>query len=76
MHLTFTAQSPSHYRNYELEQMITNHKDTMELDLRTRRLTDRDMEIVAYYVSRNNMVSQFIFGFFMSEINRILTYDF
>ncbi len=67
---------PPHYRNDELEKVIADHKDGMELNLRNRRLTHKDMEIVAYYVLRNNKVSQILFGFVISEINRILTYDF
>jgi hypothetical protein len=76
MNLTFPAQSPPHYRNYTLEQTITNHKDGMNLNLKKKGLTHQDMEIVAYYVLRNNKVSQILFGFVISEINRILTYDF
>ncbi len=56
--LELLAPSPPHYRNYNLEQIITNHKDGVELDLCYKRLTDQDMEIVAYYLLRKKKVSQ------------------
>ncbi|CAF4251026.1 unnamed protein product [Rotaria sp. Silwood2] len=51
-----SSSSPPQYRNNELERMITDNKDSSELNLQSKGLTDQDMEIVAYYALRNNQV--------------------
>ncbi|CAF3910226.1 unnamed protein product [Rotaria sp. Silwood1] len=48
------ASSPPKYRNHGLERIIADNKDSSELDLQSKNLTDQDMEIVAYYALCNN----------------------
>ncbi|CAF4701068.1 unnamed protein product, partial [Rotaria magnacalcarata] len=52
--LSDPATSRPHYRNHELEQIMANNKGSTELNLLSKQLTDRDMEIVVYYVLQNN----------------------
>lgn len=56
---TLPVESPPKYRNTELEKRIAEKKDNSCLDLESLRLTDQDMEIVAYYALRSNKVSDF-----------------
>ncbi|CAF0988062.1 unnamed protein product [Adineta ricciae] len=42
------------YRNAHLEQQIANQKGKTKLDLRGNSLTNKDMEIVAYYAIQEN----------------------
>ncbi|CAF1086986.1 unnamed protein product [Rotaria sordida] len=48
------TSSPPQYHNHELERIIADNKDSSELRLLSKKLTDEDMEIVAYYALRNN----------------------
>jgi len=50
--------SPPKFRNPTLEQKITEHGNQKKLDLEWMKLTDADMEIVAYYAIRTNKVRQ------------------
>jgi hypothetical protein len=49
------------YKNPGLEHKINENKDKLELYLSDQGLTDDDMEIVAYYVLKNNKVSNVVF---------------
>ena len=46
------------YRNADLEREIANQKGKSELSLRSKNLTAKDMEIVAYYAMQENKVSK------------------
>ena len=46
------------YRNADLEREIANEKGKSELNLGYKELTDKDMEIVAYYAMQENKVSK------------------
>ncbi len=48
--------SPLDYKNPRLEQTINENKNKSEIDLNSKKLTDDDMAIVAYYLLRNNKV--------------------
>jgi hypothetical protein len=45
------------YKNSKLEQTINDKKNESLVDLSGQNLTDNDMEIVGYYLLRNNNVS-------------------
>jgi hypothetical protein len=60
---TSLLSSPPKYKNQQLEQMIKENENKSKLDLEKRNLTDDDMEIVGYYVLRNNKVSDVLFVF-------------
>ncbi len=47
---------PKH-QNATLEKLIAERKDETELSLSWKKLTDEDMEIVAYYALQENRVS-------------------
>ena len=48
--------SPPKYRNQKLEKMINDNKNESSVYLNSEKLTDQDMEIVAYYLLRKNTV--------------------
>jgi len=52
---------PPTYRNKRLEQMIDENKNESYVDFSDKDLTNDDMEIVAYYLLRNNTVSNVVF---------------
>jgi hypothetical protein len=54
---TNLLSSPPKYKNQQLEQEIKENENESVLDLRELDLTDDDMEIVDYYLLRNNKVS-------------------
>jgi hypothetical protein len=54
---TPSLPSPPNYKNEKLEQTINENKNKSELNLGRKELTDDDMAIVAYYLLRNNKVS-------------------
>ncbi len=74
--LTLPRSSPPTYRNYDLERIIANNKESGVLDLYYKHLTDQDMQIVAYYVLRNTKVSQTTYVHVLSDISTIITNDF
>ncbi|CAF1495913.1 unnamed protein product, partial [Adineta steineri] len=45
---------PPRHHNEKLEQIITSHKNNTKLDLRSKNLTNKDAEIIAYYALENN----------------------
>jgi hypothetical protein len=45
------------YRNEELERLIAKEKTSTKLDLSSKKLTDQDAEIVAYYALYIHKVS-------------------
>jgi hypothetical protein len=49
--------SPPKCKNAKLEQIINENKDKSTLDLSSTQLTDDCMAIVAYYLLKNNKVS-------------------
>ena len=49
------------YRNVELEKLINSEKTGSELKLQRRKLTDQDMEIVAFRAVYTNTVSDITF---------------
>ncbi len=73
---TFPTTSPPTYRNYDLERIITDNKESGVLDLHDKHLTVQDMQIVAYYVLRNTKVSQTTYVHVLSDISTIITNDF
>jgi hypothetical protein len=58
--ITSLLSSPPIYKNPKLEQKINKHKDKSDLFFYGEKLTDADMEIVGYYLLRNNKVSDVI----------------
>jgi hypothetical protein len=54
---------PPEYRNIELEEIIAENKGGSSLNLNRMRLSDQDMQIVAYYALRNNKVSVILIFF-------------
>jgi hypothetical protein len=53
-----STPSPPKFRNATLEQKIAEHENKEVLDLNSMKLTDADMEIVAYYAIQRNKVIQ------------------
>jgi hypothetical protein len=53
---TVLFQSPLQYRNSRLEKRIHAKQNKSHLSLVSMELIDHDMEIVAYYISRNDTV--------------------
>ncbi len=49
------------YQHTELEIFIARKKGETELKLSDKNLTDKDLEIVAYYAVRENKVSDVVF---------------
>jgi hypothetical protein len=52
--------SPPKYKNPKLEQEIKENEEQSNVYLGNDDLTDADMEIVGYYLLRNNKVSDVI----------------
>ena len=52
----FIEPEPPKFRNPKLEKLIENNKNGKILSLKGMKLTDQDMEIVAYYGIRNDQV--------------------
>ncbi|CAF4839605.1 unnamed protein product, partial [Rotaria sp. Silwood1] len=51
---TTLLSSPPTYKNQKLRQMIHENNDNSVLYLSNEQLTDNDMEIISYYLLRNN----------------------
>jgi hypothetical protein len=60
---TSLSSSPPKYKNQKLEQKIKENENKSVLDLKKLDLTDNDMEIVGYYILRNNKVSDVLLIF-------------
>jgi hypothetical protein len=73
---TSPALLPLSYRNSNLEQIITDQKDAVKIDLSRKSLTAQDMKIVAYYVLINSKVSQTMFSLVISDNSNIFTCGF
>ena len=58
---TTTLSSPPTYKNPELEQIINENKNEDSLGLGGKDLTGEDIEIVCYYLLRNNKVRNCVF---------------
>jgi hypothetical protein len=56
IHLIYLAPKP----NPILEQMINDNKNKAELDWTQRRLTDDHMATIAYYLLKDNKVSNLL----------------
>jgi cytochrome c553 len=49
--------SPPKHTNAKLEEIINKNKNESKINLNSKQLTDDDMAIVAYYLLKNNKVS-------------------
>lgn len=58
---TTTKLQPPTYRNQTLEKIIKEQRDGSSVDLSSEELTADDMEIVAYYLLKDNMVRHHVF---------------
>jgi len=63
----YLESKPTIYRNPELERKINDNKNEPSFSLSWESLTDDDMEIVAYYLLRNNTVSKCLYLFFLGK---------
>jgi hypothetical protein len=59
---TLPALLPPCHHNHNLEKLIADRKNHSKLDLRSKRLTNQDAEIIAYYALASNKVSSMIFA--------------
>lgn len=60
---TNLSLSPPTYTNARLQRIINEKKDDVHVDLSYKKLTNEDMEIVSYYLLRNNTVMNIFFIF-------------
>jgi hypothetical protein len=54
---------PPKYRNPKLEKKIDENKHESSVDLSRASLTDDDIDLVAYYLLRNNKVNKCVYLF-------------
>jgi hypothetical protein len=64
--------SPLQYRNSRLEKLIHAKQNKLHLSLVSMELIDHDMEIVAYYISRNDTVRNIRLSYLLRKNNRNL----
>ncbi len=54
--------SPPKHQNPELENIVKENQGKSKLYLTGKKLSDDDMEIVAYYLAQNHKVSNVVFS--------------
>ncbi len=70
---TDVEPSPPQYRNPKFVTWIKNKKYLSGVSLADMKLTDPDMEIVAYYLIRNNTVRKVLTAIIMRSRSRAIS---
>jgi hypothetical protein len=72
---TISFQSPPKYTNKKLQQKINEKKNDSQVWLSAMKLTCEDMEIVGYYLLKNNTVKIILFIICSSKLRFYFEFD-